>query len=87
MFFNRSFPAIALFALLPLSLVGAERPVLLLDSPTLTAAEKFVMEQVVAGKSADLKSQFSDETDRVLRTAFLEAILTQSGTNAHRNGF
>ena len=60
---------------------------LLLDSPTLTASEKFVLAQVTAGKSADLRSQFPDETNHVLRAAFLEALLTQSGTNVHRNGF
>lgn len=89
MFSNRFFQTVALFALLPLGLLGAARPLpkLRLDSPTLTASEKFVFAQVVAGKSADLKAEFADETDRVLRAAFLEALLTQSGTNIHRNGF
>ncbi|HUS37101.1 MAG TPA: pentapeptide repeat-containing protein [Verrucomicrobiae bacterium] len=45
-----------------------------------------MLAQVAAGKSADLGSQFSDETNRVLRAAFLEALLTQGGTNVHRNG-
>ncbi|MEP6664543.1 MAG: pentapeptide repeat-containing protein [Verrucomicrobiota bacterium] len=76
-------------ALFPVCLFGAIRsaPKLLLDSPTLTASEKFVLAQVIAGKSADLKSEFADETNRVLRAAFLEALLTQKGTNVHRNGF
>jgi hypothetical protein len=89
MFFNRLFQTIAFLALLPLGLLAQDRPApkLLLDSPTLTASEKFVLAQVVAGKSADLKSQFAEETNRVLRAAFLEALLTQSGTNVHRNGF
>jgi len=89
MFLNRLFRIVALFALLPLGMFAAGRPApkLLLNSPTLTASEKFVLAQVGAGKSADLKSQFPDETNRILRAAFLEALLTQSGTNVHRNGF
>ena len=86
---NRLFRIVALFALLPLCLVAAGRPLprLLLDSPTLTAAEKFVLAQVSAGNPADLQVQFAEETNRVLRAAFLEAVLTQNGTNVHRNGF
>jgi hypothetical protein len=77
---------IAWVALLPPNLFGAGRSRLLLDSPTLAASERFVLAQVLAGKSADLGSQFPDETNRVLRAAFLEALLTQSGTNVYRNG-
>ena len=89
MFSNRWLQIAAFFALVPVYLPGAGRavPVFLLNSPTLTACEKYVLEQVIAGKSADLQSQFADETNRVLRAAFLEALLTQSGTNVHRNGF
>jgi hypothetical protein len=89
MFPNRLFRIVALLALLPLCLPATERPPprLLLDSPTLTAAEKFVLTQVSAGKPADLQTQFAETTDRVLRAAFLEAVLTQNGTNVHRNGF
>ncbi|MEO5803324.1 MAG: pentapeptide repeat-containing protein, partial [Verrucomicrobiota bacterium] len=89
MLFNRLFQTVAIFALVPFCLAGASRslPALLLDSPTLTASEKFVLAQITAGKSADLKSQFPEATNRVLRGAFLEALLTQSGTNVHRNGF
>ena len=88
MFSTRLFRTVAFFALLPFCLFGAGRPLpkFLLDSPTLTASEKFVLTQVIAGKSADLKSQFG-ETNRVLRAAFLETLLTQSGTDIHRNGF
>ncbi len=88
MFSSRLFQTAALIAwlaLLPPDLFGAARLKLLLDSPTLTASEKFVLAQVLAGKPADL-GQFGDETNRVLRAAFVEALLTQSGTNAHRNG-
>src|SRR5436189_4811197 len=67
-----------------MALFGASR--LLLDSSALPAAEKFVHAQVRAGKPDDLGSQFADETNRVLRGAFLEALLTQSRTNVHRNG-
>ncbi len=87
MFSKRLWQTAGLSALLPLALFGAGRPTLLLNSPTLTAAEKFVLAQAIAGKSADLERQFADETNRVLRAAFLEAILTQSNTNIHRNGF
>lgn len=75
-------------ALLSFGLGAADRPnaKLALDGRGLTAAEKFVLEQVVAGKSADLKSQFSEGTNSALRGAFLEALLSQAGTNVHRNG-
>jgi uncharacterized protein YjbI with pentapeptide repeats len=89
MFLNRWWQTVALIAwiaLLPCDLSGAARIKLLLDSPTLTAAEKFVLAQVLAGKPADLASQFGDETNRVLRAAFLEALLTQGATNVPRNG-
>ena len=89
MLLPRLFQIVVLMGLLPLSLIGAGRPEprLILNSPTLTASEKFVLAQVLAGQSADLKSEFADESGRVLRAAFLEAVLTQSGTNIHRNGF
>jgi hypothetical protein len=66
--------------------LNAGQPRLDLKSPTLTAPEKFVLAQVSAGKSADLQKQFAGEGGRVLRAAFLEALLTQDGTNLHRNG-
>ncbi|MDB6028509.1 MAG: hypothetical protein JWM68_4732, partial [Verrucomicrobiales bacterium] len=88
MFSNRLFQTLAC-ALLPLGLFaeGAPSPKAALDAKPLTAAEKFVFIQVIAGKPADLKLEFSDETNRVLRAAFLETLLTRSGTNVHRNGF
>ena len=89
MFTHRPSRIVALLGLLPLCLCAADRPLprLQLDSPRLTAAEKYVLAQVGAGKPADLRSQFSEETERVLRAAFVEAVLTQTGTNIHRNGF
>lgn len=69
-----------------LSAAGRTTPQLSLDGRGLTAIEKFVQEQVVAGKTADLRRQFGSETNSVLRGAFLEALLTQPGTNVHRNG-
>src|SRR4051794_34405941 len=83
------FQTIAFFALIPICLYGAERPLpaLRLDSPSLTVAEKYVLAQMVAGKPADLHSQFPEETNHILRAAFLEVLLTQSSTNVHRNGF
>ena len=83
---SRFFQTVALMVLLPLDLLGAAHSELQLDSSTLPTSERFVLAQVVAGKSADLGGQFVDETNRVLRAGFLEALLTQSGTNVHRNG-
>src|SRR3954465_6185875 len=85
----RFFPALALFALVPICLYGAKSPgpALRLDSPSLTVAEKYVLAQMVAGKPADLQSQFPEQTNHILRGAFLEALLTNSRTNVHRNGF
>ena len=71
----------------PLALSAAGPVRLALDSPTLTAAEKYVFAQVLAGKPADLEAKFPEGTNRVLRAAFLEALLTQNSTNIHRNGF
>src|SRR3954462_7455164 len=83
------FQTLALFALVPICLYGAERPLpaLRLDSPLLTVAEKYVLAQMLAGKPTDLHSQFPEETNRILRAPFLEVLLTQSSTNVHRNGF
>ncbi|HWN96885.1 MAG TPA: pentapeptide repeat-containing protein, partial [Methylomirabilota bacterium] len=88
MLWNRILGTASLLVLFPLCLGAASRsaPKFSLDTRTLTPAEKFVLEQVAAGKSANLKSQFSDETNLVLRGAFLEALLTQHATNVHRNG-
>ena len=86
---SRIFQTVALItwiALLPLDLFGAARLKLLLDSPTLAASEKFVLAQVLAGEKPANLGQFGDETNRVLRAAFVEALLTQGGTNVHRNG-
>jgi hypothetical protein len=88
MLWNRVLGAASLLVLFSLCVGAAGRsaPKFALDARGLTAAEKFVLEQVTAGKSADLKSQIGDETNSVLRGAFLEALLTQHGTNVHRNG-
>ena len=77
-----------MLAILPLCLGAAGRsdPKFALDGRGLSAGEKFVLEQLAAGKSADLKSQFGEGTNSVLRGAFLEALLTQTGTNVFRNG-
>ena len=76
----------ALVALLPLPLSGAGRSRLLLDSPTLPASEKFVLAQILAGQSADFTNQFTGQTNGILRAAFLEAVLTRSGTNVLGSG-
>lgn len=88
MILSRILSTAAMLACLPLYLVAASRfdSKFSLDGPGLTAGEKFVLEQLAAGKSADLKSQFGEGTNSVLRGAFLEALLSQPGTNVHRNG-
>jgi hypothetical protein len=89
MFAHCRLSTVAFFALFPLCLCGAGRPMptFRLDATALTAAETFVVAQISAGKAADLQRQFPEEANRVLRAAFLEAVLTQSGSNVHRNGF
>jgi hypothetical protein len=53
-----------------------------------TSAEQFLIDRVSAGKVADLRAAFSNETDRVIRGAFLEEILTgaRKDCSVHRNG-
>ena len=55
-------------------------------APTLT--EKFLLEQIAAGKVADLNTAFPDENARVIRAVFLEELLTGSRKDVviHRNG-
>ncbi len=86
MLLRRAFQIVSLIALLPAHLLGAPALPPLLNSATLPAPEKFVLAQALIGKSADLASQFPEETNRVLRATFLEALLTQGGTNIHRYG-
>jgi hypothetical protein len=80
---------ILLLALIPISLLGENAPSLRRSGKalTLSEAEQFTLTQVTAGQVADLKSQFPNEADRILRSAFLETLLIQQGTNIHRNGF
>src|SRR4051812_38952241 len=88
MIFNRLLCTALILAFLPFGLSAAVRPSakFSLEGSALTVGEKFVLEQLAAGKSADLKSQFGAGTNSVLRGAFLEALLSRSGTNVHRNG-
>ena len=76
-----------MLALLPLCLAAAGRAdaKFALDGRGLSAGEQFVLEQIAAGKSADLKAQFGAGTNVVLRGAFLEALLAHSGSNVHGN--
>lgn len=80
--------AVLTLGLFPFGLLAASRSgqALSLSGSGLTAGEKYVLEQVVAGKSADLRQQFGEGTNSVLRGAFVEALLCRSGTNIHRNG-
>ena len=88
MILSRILCTAAMLAFLPLCHLAAGRSdsKFALDGPGLTAGEKFVLEKLAAGKSADLKGQFGEGTNSVLRGAFLEALLSQPGTNVHRNG-
>jgi hypothetical protein len=88
MIFTRILCTAAMVALLPLCLGAAGRSdsKFSLAGPGLTAGEKFVLEQLSDGKSADLKSQFGEGTNSVLRGAFLEALLSQPATNLYRCG-
>ena len=88
MIIHRILCTAAIFACVPLCLGAASRSnaKFSLDGPGLTAGERFVLAQLAAGKSADLKGQFGEGTNSALRGAFLEALLSQPGTNVHRNG-
>lgn len=53
-----------------------------------TAGEKFLMDQVAAGKVANLQTALTNATDRVVRAALLEELLAGARTDCeiHRNG-
>lgn len=53
-----------------------------------TASEKFLIDQIVAGKVANLEDAFPNESARVIRGVFLEELLTGSRKDCviHRNG-
>jgi hypothetical protein len=53
-----------------------------------TPSEKFVLDQVVAGKVANLETAFPEENRRVIRSVFLEELLTGTRKDGviHRNG-
>lgn len=58
-------------------------------APELNPAERWIVEQVKAGKIADLsENKFPNEEDRKLRATFLEDLLTGTlpGVKPHRNG-
>jgi hypothetical protein len=53
-----------------------------------TPAEKYVLDQIAAGKVANLEEAFPDETSRIVRAVFLEELLTgvRKDCVIHRNG-
>ncbi len=53
-----------------------------------TPGEKYLLDQVAAGKVADFKTAMTNATDRVVRAALLEELLAGSRTDCdiHRNG-
>ena len=83
-FFHRI--VLGLFLLLPGAVCAAA---LFRSAPSqLNPAEKYVLEQVAAGKLASLQEVFPEATNRVLRAAFLESLLTNTRKDfsIHRNG-
>jgi len=65
---------------------AASRAPLAAGAPTV--AEKFLLDQVAAGKVADLTTAFPDESARVIRGVFLEELITGGRKDVvlHRNG-
>ncbi len=62
---------------------------IIIDGQPLTDQEKFVLEQIEAGRIADLKDKFGEkEEDRQVRARFLEELLTDNleGIKVHRRG-
>ena len=72
--------------LAPLAAVAASREPVTAGAPTI--AEKYLLDQVAAGKIADLSAAFPNEETRVIRGVFLEELLTGSRKDCiiHRNG-
>src|SRR5688572_25450411 len=58
------------------------------ESQASSTAEKFILQEIGRGEIADLEIKFKDnESDRVIRAAFLEDLLINSDKfNIHRNG-
>lgn len=76
--------AMSIAALIPLGNTAFAQ-----TSPTLKpnpAAEKWVAEQLDAGKPADLEEKYPNANQRVLSAAFLESLLTTPGGKVHRHG-
>src|ERR1043165_1253842 len=53
-----------------------------------TPAEKYLLDQLAAGKVANLQEAFPEETGRVIRGLFVEEVLTgaRKDCSIHRNG-
>ncbi len=82
----RSIAAVLALWLAPLATVAASREPAPAGAPNI--AEKFLLDQVAAGKVADLSAAFPDEGTRRIRGVFLEELLTGSRKDCivHRNG-
>ena len=67
-------------------LVAASREATTAGAPNI--AEKYVIDQVTAGRLANLRTAFSNDSARVLRGVFMEELLTGSRKDCtiHRNG-
>ena len=70
----------------PMAIVAASREPATAGAPTV--AEKYLIDQVAAGKVANLTTAFPDDEARVIRGVFLEELLTGSRKDCliHRNG-
>ena len=90
---SRYFPSLSTALLLmmaallaPMAIVAASREPATAGAPTV--AEKFLIDQVAAGRLANLTTAFPDDEARVIRGVFLEELLTGSRKDCliHRNG-
>ena len=78
--------AVAMVLLASVALMAAPRVPASAGAPT--PSEKYLLDQIVAGKVANLEEAFPDDAGRVIRGAFLEELLTGSRKDCviHRNG-
>ena len=83
---SRLIAALLVIGLASFATVAAAREPVTAGAPNI--AEKYLLDQVVAGKIANLNTAFSDEGNRVVRGVFLEELLTGNRKDGiiHRNG-
>ena len=83
---SRLIAAVLALWLVPFATIAASREPAAAGAPTV--AEKYILDQVAAGKVADLSTTFPEEEARVIRGVFLEELLSGSRKDyiIHRNG-